>query len=94
MPTVTANGAELHYEIRGAGPPVLLIMGATGESGHFDAFADLLADDFTVITYGERGNGRSPAPTGWTATSPEEQADDAAALLGARDGPRGDLRYR
>jgi pimeloyl-ACP methyl ester carboxylesterase len=81
MPTVTANETELYYEVRGAGPPFLLIMGATGDGGHFDAFAELLADEFTVISYDRRGNGRSPAPTGWTTTSPEEQADDAAALL-------------
>src|SRR4029077_1146924 len=81
MPGVTGNGAELYYEVRGAGPPVLLIMGATGDGGHFDALADLLADEFTVITYDRRGNGRSPVPPGWLTTSPEEQADDAAALL-------------
>ena len=81
MPTLTVNGAELYYEVRGAGPPVLLIMGATGDGGHFDALADLLADEFTVITYDRRGNGRSPFPPGWQTTSPEEQADDAAALL-------------
>ena len=81
MPTVTVNGTELYYEIRGTGPPVLLIMGAMGDGGHFDAFADLLADGFTVVTYDRRGNGRSPVPRGWQTTSPEEQADDAAALL-------------
>ena len=83
MPRVTVNGAELYYEVRGTGPPVLLIMGATGDGGHFDAFADLLADEFTVISYDRRGNGRSPVPAGWQTTSPEEQADDAAALLDA-----------
>ena len=81
MPTVAVNGAELYYEVRGTGPTVLLIMGATGDGGHFDRLADLLADEFTVMTYDRRGNGRSPAPAGWTTTSPEEQADDAAALL-------------
>ena len=83
MPTITVNGAELYYEVRGDGPPVLLIMGATGDGGHFDRLADRLADEFTVISYDRRGNGRSPAPAGWQTTSPEEQADDAAALLGA-----------
>jgi pimeloyl-ACP methyl ester carboxylesterase len=83
MATVTVNGTELHYEVRGTGPPVLLIMGATGDGGHFDTLAELLADEFTVITYDRRGNGRSPAPAGWETTSPEEQADDAAALLEA-----------
>ena len=83
MPTFTVNGAELYHEIRGTGPPVLLIMGATGDGGHFDGLADLLADEFTVVTYDRRGNGRSPVPPGWTTTSPEEQARDAAALLDA-----------
>jgi pimeloyl-ACP methyl ester carboxylesterase len=83
MPSVIVNGAELYHEVRGTGPPVLLIMGATGDGGHFDAFADVLADEFTVVTYDRRGNGRSPVPAGWQTTSVEEQADDAAALLEA-----------
>ncbi len=83
MARVTVNGTELYYEVRGTGPPVLLIMGSTGDGGHFDAFADLLADEFTVVSYDRRGNGRSPVPAGWQTTSPEEQADDAAALLNA-----------
>ena len=83
MPRVNVNGADLYYEIRGGGPPVLLIMGATGDGGHFDELADRLADEFTVITYDRRGNGRSPAPPGWQTTSAEEQAKDAAALLNA-----------
>jgi len=88
MPTVHANGTELYYELRGVGPPVLLIMGATGDGGHLDALADNLADEFTVINYDRRGNGRSPAPNDWKVTSPQEQADDAAALLTAlRTGP-------
>jgi pimeloyl-ACP methyl ester carboxylesterase len=45
--------------------------------------ADLHSDEFTVISYDRRGNGRSPVPAGWQTTSPEEQADDAAALLDA-----------
>src|SRR4051794_32796984 len=57
MPTVTVNGTELYHEVRGTGPPVLLIMGATGDGGYFDKLADLLADEFTVITYDRRGNG-------------------------------------
>jgi pimeloyl-ACP methyl ester carboxylesterase len=81
MPKVTVNGTELYYEIRGAGPPVLLIMGSTGDGGHFDTLADLLADEFTVVSYDRRGNGRSPIPPDWQTTSPEEQADDAAGLL-------------
>jgi len=80
---IQANGVRLYQEVRGSGPPVLLIMGATGDAGLFTKVADLLSDEFTVITYDRRGTGRSPRPPNWTATSPEEQADDAAALLRA-----------
>jgi len=83
MPQVTVNGTELYHELRGDGPPLLCIMGASGDAGHFQALADLLADQFTVVTYDRRANGRSPRPAGWTTTSPEEQADDAHALLQA-----------
>jgi len=77
------NGPVLYHEVRGAGPPVLLIMGAPGDGAHFEPLAELLADEFTVVTYDRRGNGRSPRPAGWAATSAEEQANDAAALLDA-----------
>jgi|SRR5262245_66627125 len=52
MPTVNIHATEVYYEIRGAGPPVLLIMGASGDGGQFDAFAEQLADELT------RGTGR------------------------------------
>ena len=81
MPLQRANEAELYYEVRGDGPPLLLMMGASGYGGVFGRFAEFLADEFTVVTYDRRGNGQSPKPAGWNATSPEEQADDAAALL-------------
>lgn len=81
MPLQLVRDAELYYELRGEGPPLLLIMGATGYGGVFERFAEPLADEFMVITYDRRGNGRSPRPAGWDSTSPEEQADDAAMLL-------------
>ena len=75
------NGAELYYEKQGTGPAVLLIAGSTGDAGNFTRAADLLADEFTVVTYDRRGNSRSPRPSGWTTTSVAEQADDAAGLI-------------
>src|SRR5215211_897320 len=65
--TVGVNGAEIYHEVRGSGPSVLFIQGATGDGGTFD----------------RRGNSRSPRPVGWDTTSTEEQADDAAGLLEA-----------
>jgi hypothetical protein len=34
-----------YYEVRGDGPPLLLIMGASGSGDLFRRFAELLADD-------------------------------------------------
>jgi hypothetical protein len=39
MPFQVANQTELYYEVRGDGPPVLLIMGASGCGGVFGQFA-------------------------------------------------------
>ena len=79
---VHANGTDLYCEVRGNGPAVLFISGATGDAGHFEKVAER-ADEFMTITYDRRGNSRSPKPTGWTTTSNAEQADDAAGLIEA-----------
>lgn len=77
--TAPVAGAELYYEVRGRGPAVLLIAGATGDAGHFEHAADVLASEHTVITYDRRGNSRS-RPAG--PTTLDQQVDDAVALLG------------
>jgi pimeloyl-ACP methyl ester carboxylesterase len=78
---IVANRVRLYYEMCGAGPSVLFIAGSTGDAGNFTRTADLLADEFTVVTYDRRGNSRSERPAGWTTTSMPEQADDAAGLI-------------
>jgi pimeloyl-ACP methyl ester carboxylesterase len=83
MPIVTVGPVQLYYEVRGSRPPVLFIMGATGDAGHFATVAEQLADEFTALTYDRRGNSRSSRPPGWDTTTVEEQADDAAGLLRA-----------
>jgi pimeloyl-ACP methyl ester carboxylesterase len=80
-----ANGADLYYETRGEGPALLLIAGGLADAGQFTALGEALAERYRVITYDRRGNSRSPAPDAWTATTVEEQADDAAALLEVLD---------
>ena len=82
MALLAVNGAELYHEVRGSGPPVLLIMGFTGDGGHFETLAELLADEFTVVTYDRRGTGAAP-PGRVGEDLLQAQADDAAALLAA-----------
>lgn len=77
------NGARIYHEVRGSGPSVLFIAGATGDSGHFERVAELLSDEFTAVTYDRRANSRSPRPDGWEYTSTEEQSEDAARLIEA-----------
>lgn len=90
MPSITANGAELYYEVRGAGPSVLLIHGGGGDAGTVSRLTDILAHDFMVVAYDRRGLSRSPRPKDWKQTSIPEQAEDAAGLMRALGiGPAG-----
>jgi pimeloyl-ACP methyl ester carboxylesterase len=75
------NGARIYHEVHGSGPSVLFIAGATGDSGHFQRVAELLSDEFTVVTYDRRANSRSSLPDGWKSTSTEEQSEDVARLI-------------
>ena len=81
MDTINANGTTIAFKRSGKGPPLLLLHGAEADHSMFDAFAPLLADDFTVIAYDQRDSGGTMNPS-----SPygfEELADDAAALIAA-----------
>ena len=82
-------GATLHYEVRGSGPALLLIAGGGGDAGYYTPIADLLADEFTVITYDRRGNSRSPLSGPPRDLVMAEQNADARALLDAVAGGRG-----
>ena len=58
MPTLTANGLEIGYEVHGAGPPLVLLHGATS-AGHEDFAAQipLLSRAFQVFVPDARGHG-------------------------------------
>ncbi|WP_327139264.1 alpha/beta fold hydrolase [Nocardia sp. NBC_01327] len=79
--TAAVNGAEIYYEMRGDGPPILCISGGFGDGGAWQSVAELLSDTYTVISYDRRGHSRSPRPEGWTTTSLDEQAADSAGLI-------------
>lgn len=65
MSTYQRNGLDLHYEVRGAGPPVLCVHGATG-TGPYDwsRVADALKDRYRFIIPDLRGHGASDHQAG------------------------------
>ena len=69
----------LHWERTGSGPPVLLIMGLGLSGGAWWRTVPVLARDLAVITFDNRGVGRSRALL--HAYTTEAMADDARAVL-------------
>src|SRR3954447_13536612 len=79
--TLRVPGATLYYEVRGAGPVLLLICGGNTDADIFARAAGQLAGDYTVVTYDPRGNSRSPLDGPPYAQRIEEHSDDARRLL-------------
>ena len=79
---VNTEGDELYYEVWGDGRPLLMIPGGGGDSSMYSLVADILSDEYKVITYDRRANSRS------TGNHPQnfdidQQSRDAVAVLGA-----------
>lgn len=77
---VHAWGADLYYELRGAGPALVLIGGPMDARG-FAPLADRLAEDHLVLTTDPRGVLRSVVDNPEQERFPELRADDLARLL-------------
>ena len=78
--TVKLNGAEVHYEIEGAGEPLLLLHGGTGCHGDWVyAGRERLIREYKLIAPDARGHGQSTNPQ--TTLSHRQCALDTLALL-------------
>ncbi|CAD0084335.1 unnamed protein product [Aureobasidium vineae] len=82
MPFVTVQGANLHYETFGTGPPLLFITGARGNGSAWHRAAQYLSVHYTTICYDRRNHSAS------TITGPQDydhrldtDAEDAAHLI-------------
>ena len=79
MPHINTNGIRLFYEERGAGDPVLLIMGITATGSVWEKHVTSWEKDFRCIIVDNRGVGLSDIPPGpYTSAL---MADDYAGLL-------------
>ncbi|MGK3996696.1 alpha/beta fold hydrolase [Sorangium sp. So ce1024] len=81
--TASVNGIDMVCDVRGEGPPLVLLHGFTGVSGDWAHVFDLaeLAREHTVITPDLRGHGRSNNPAG--SLTIRQCALDVLALLDA-----------
>ena len=79
---VTTEGDSLYYQVRGLGTPLLMIPAAGGDGDYYAAIADILCDEYKVITYDRRANARSSIndPQNFEIS---QQSRDAAAVLKA-----------
>src|SRR3712207_2618532 len=80
MPKVPVEGGELHVEVTGDGPGLLLIHGTGIDGRAWGPIGEDLASDHRVVIYDRRGYGRStkPAVKDWA-----QHAKDAAAVIEA-----------
>src|SRR2546422_8912476 len=79
MATTKINGIEIYYEVDGSGEPLLLIMGLGANATGWYAQIPALSKEYQVITFDNRGAGRSEKPNE-PYTMPQ-MAEDAIGVL-------------
>jgi pimeloyl-ACP methyl ester carboxylesterase len=81
IPTISANGIDLYYERRGAGPRLLFLNGSGSTLASSSLLVDPFAARFDVVAHDQRGLGNTEIPTGPYTMG--DYAADAIALLDA-----------
>ena len=75
------DGVEIHYEVHGKGPVVLLTHGFSATSQMWRGQIEALAKDHTLVLWDMRGHGQSDYPDDQAAYSEPATVADMAALL-------------
>jgi len=81
MPSVTVNGIAIHYEARGQGEPLILLMGLGAPGSKWEEHVAAYERHFHCILVDNRGAGDSDQPPGPYST--RLMADDTAGLMQA-----------
>src|SRR5215470_16121283 len=85
METVSStDGTVIAYEIRGDGPPVVLVGGGFNDRNSPADLAEALSTRFTVATYDRRGRGDSGDTAPYTV---DREIEDLAAVIAAVGAP-------
>ena len=79
------NGVRIHYEVEGAGPPLVLQHGLTSDMSrwHVNGYVDALKSDYTLILIDAHGHGDSDKPYDGEAYDRQIMASDVVAVLDA-----------
>jgi aminoacrylate hydrolase len=81
MPTVSIGDADIYYEEAGAGEPLMLVPGLSGQGSFWSAQVEAFKREFRVIVHDHRGAGRSThSPIKYSV---EQMADDVLRLMDA-----------
>lgn len=77
-----SDGVRLHYEIDGAGPPLVLHLGAGADADLWRAagYVRPLSRSYTCVLFDHRGHGKSDHPTSAEANHIDRYANDVAVL--------------
>jgi 3-oxoadipate enol-lactonase len=81
MPTINANGIHMYYEVQGTGEPLVVINSLGIEMEEFSAVTKPLKTEYKVLTFDNRGSGRSDKPDG--PYSIPMMAQDSAEVMQA-----------
>lgn len=83
MPKLDRDGVNIHYEVHGEGPSVLLSHGYSATCRMWDGQIAALKDRYKVIVWDMRGHGESDYPSDPAAYSEALTVADMAAVLQA-----------
>lgn len=79
--TLAVEGAQIHYQVRGRGPALLVLQGGGGTADASDGMALVLESEYTLVSYDRRGLLQSPLACPKQQLSVEQHALDALQLL-------------
>jgi pimeloyl-ACP methyl ester carboxylesterase len=81
MPKLNRDGVNIHYEVHGSGPPLLLTHGYSSTSAMWQGQIEALSKQHKLILWDMRGHGQSDYPGDAAAYSEALTVGDMAALL-------------
>jgi pimeloyl-ACP methyl ester carboxylesterase len=87
MPYADGDGARIHYEVEGDGPPLVLLCSfpMSLEDWREVGYVDALAGTYRLLLIDPRGQGQSDAPHERAAYSAERRVGDVLAVLDAEE---------